>query len=264
MTRDPNSSQTVEKAIQILRAIGSTEGPLSVGAVAQETGFSPTAVRRIVRALEKAGAVSRPDGVHLQIGWMIRGLSTGAEWHDLLKHVAAPTMMGLRRGCGGETVGLYVAINSTEFICIEALSGLHDLIHVERKYRPIPMDKGATSRIFLVQRLRRYGEAALLDFLVELGEGTQAPSIVRDVKRAARQGYAQSKSTRFAGMTGISAPIETARGEPIAAITISGASERFRPKELPQWIEQCKGAASHIQSRFLTEAGAANIHPTTN
>ncbi|WP_155342543.1 IclR family transcriptional regulator [Acrocarpospora pleiomorpha] len=257
--RDRNSSQTVEKAMRVLRFVGTSERPVSVAEISAGTGYSATSIQRAIRALEKEGALARcTASSRVQIGWMIRGLSQGHEWHDLLKASSRAVLSAVQRRCGEETVGLYVGIGTVQFMCIDTLAGLHGLTHIERLYQPIEMARGATSQVFLAQRLARFGLEPLREFMKEnfhLDDADEAKleSLIGKVQDTRSLGYSESESTRFPGLHAISVPVLSKRGETLAALTVSGASSRFVGADTKGWVSQCLLAAEEISSRYHSE-----------
>lgn len=255
MSRDPNSAQTAEKAMEVLKVVGRNSRPLTLAEVIHETDYSPTTVQRILRALEKSGAVTRNEGTsRYQIGWLIRGLQSGHEWHDTLKAVALPQMLDLQRRCGGMTVGLYVLVSPWQFTCVETCPGSEGLQHIEQRYRPITMGVGATSLVFLAQLKARYGAERMEQWLGEQAHGTAVGSasieeLMARVDETARTGTAFTHGTRFVGMSGMSSPISDGRRRIIAALSVSGLEDSFHRAEEEGWSSHLRRACSDIEKR---------------
>lgn len=257
-TRDPNSAQTVEKAMQILQVVGSNSRSVSLRDLVEETGYSTTSVQRILRALEKQGAVNRNEvTLRYQVGWMVRGLHPGHEWHDTLKAIAWPRMLDLRRHVGGMTVGLYVLAAPWQFTCVETCPGTEGLQHIEQRYRPIPMGVGATSLVFLAQLRERYGAARLRQWLKERAhaparDGDPAADLMARVEETARTGMALTHGTRFPGMAGMSSPIVDDRSRIVAALTVSGIEEAFDATAAENWAPKVRATCQEIARHYAS------------
>lgn len=256
--RDTNSAQTVEKAMEILQVVGSNSRSVTLSELVDETGFSTTSVQRILRALEKSGAVTRNEvTLRYQVGWMVRGLHHGYEWHDTLKTVALPRMLDLRRHVGGMTVGLYVLVAPWQFTCVETCPGTEGLQHIEQRYRPLAMGVGATSLVFMAQLRERYGSDRLVQWLEERAHGLvrgdfSIDDLMERVEETARTGTALTKGTRFPGMAGMSSPITDANHRIVAALSVSGIDAAFDARASSEWPRKlratCREIAKHHAS----------------
>ena len=257
--RDRNSVQSVEKAIGLLRLLGAAGRPLPPAELAHRAGLSRTTVHRLLRALEKGGAVARPSGTaDYALGYLAHELASVTDHHSRLRATAAAPMLDLRRRCGGETVGLYVPVSSAEFMCIDMLPGLHGMRHVETLYRPIAMALGATSSIFLAAAVQRHGWDMVRAMLTEPSSTEPVEGydvMVRLVQMSLEQGYAASTGLRIAGLGAISAPILGQFGQALAAVTVSGLAERFRGPDVEQWIRALRETTAEIARRLADSPG---------
>lgn len=241
--------------MRVLQAIGEDSQPRSLTEICAATSFSSSSVQRILKSLESTGAVGRdPRSGRYHIGWMLRGLHLGHEWHDTLKAVASPHMLSLRSHCRGLTVGLYVLVTAREFACIESFPGTSGLQYIEPLYRPIPIGVGATSLVFLVQLADRYGMERLESWLANRFDDASRPLDIRDVqeavRKAARVGAAYSEGYRINGMASISAPIADPRQNVVAALTVSGTKAAFDSAPLDGWTQQLRATAHRIEERY--------------
>lgn len=245
--------------MKILQLVGSNSRSVTLGDVVEESGFSATSVQRVLRALEKSGAVTRNEVTsRYQVGWMIRGLHPGYEWHDTLKAVALPRMLDLRRHVGGMTVGLYVLVGPWQFTCVETCPGTEGLQHIEQRYRPIPMGVGATSLVFMAQLRERYGSERFKHLLDERAHGlmrgdASVGDLMGKVEETVRVGVAVTHGTRFAGMAGMSSPIVDERHRIVAALSVSGIESAFDAVAAADWSPRlratCREIAEHHASR---------------
>ncbi|MFB8267602.1 IclR family transcriptional regulator [Streptomyces sp. NPDC055955] len=252
-SRDRNSVQSVEKALGLLVALGRARQPLAVAELAAQAGLSSTAVYRLLRALEKGGAVSRsPATGKYGLGFLAHELAGRADPHGHIRLAAAGPMLMVQDQCGGETVGLYVPVNSSEFMCIETLPGKHEIRYMEVLYRPIVVGRGATSRVFLAAMLERYGHSAVLSYLSGLPDHLRALPAV-DLVELAREtldrGYAHSDSTRIPGLTSLAAPVHGRLGGILGAITLSWPTGRVDGAVLPEWGEHLRACAAAVTRR---------------
>lgn len=249
--RDRNSVASVEKALAILRVVGRSKAPLTVRDIAQATGLSQTTCHRLVRALDKGGALARTDGAGFTVGHLAHELTGAGGAHPWLRAAASGPLLSLRQRSGGETVGLYVPVNGSELMCIESLSGWHEIRHTEVLNRPIPLAKGATSLIFLADLLARRGEAELEHYLSGLPTDARALPIrglLDLIERTRRSGFAFSSGTRIPGLAALSMPVRGHLDRMVAAVTLSFPAER-RPDDLGAWQQALRACAEAIGHR---------------
>lgn len=258
--RDRNSVQSVEKALRLLTALGRAREPLGAASLARDTGMSQTAVYRLLRALEKGGAVARlADSGNYVLGYLAHELAGSADVHGRVRLAAAGPMLDLQRNCGSETVGLYVPVNSAEFTCIETMPGPHRIRYMEVLYRPITIGRGATSLVFLAAMEERYGPGAVLSYLGGLPAQLRAlpvADILELMHSAIRKGYGVSEGTRIPGLTSLSAPIRGRLGSILGALTLSWPSGRGEAETVPEWGEHMRAAAASIADRMVSIDGA--------
>ncbi|MEV4031634.1 IclR family transcriptional regulator [Streptomyces umbrinus] len=255
-SRDRNSVQSVEKALGLLVTLGEAQQPLTVAGLAAEAGLSTTAAYRLLRALEKGGAVTRSaDTGKYVLGFLAHELASRADPHGHIRLAAAGPMLAVQEQCNGETVGLYVPVNSSEFMCIETLPAKHVIRYMEVLYRPIVVGRGATSRVFLAAMLERYGHNAVLSYLSGLPDHLRPLSAV-ELAALAREtlerGYAYSDSTRIPGLTSLAAPIRGRLGGILGAITLSWPTGRVDMSALPEWGSQLRASAAAITQRVTS------------
>ena len=249
--RDRNSVQSVENAMDVLKALAKSDVPLSPAEIATATGLTRTQVHRLLRALEKSSAVARNAGTPTYaLGHLAQVLATANDHHRLWRVLAAAPMYDLRARCGGETVSLYLPVNAAEFMCIEMLPALHGVRHVETLYQPIQMSLGATSSVFLAAAVQRHGWDVLPAMLAGRLSPERFDAMRRLVQSFLDRGYASSSGLRIAGLSAIAVPVRGPFGRTVAALTVSGVDERFTSEERPQWIAALLETAEELSRRF--------------
>ena len=249
--RDRNSIRSVENAMDVLRALGSSDVPLSPGEIAAQTGLSRTQVHRLIRALEKKSAVARDAGTATYaLGHLTQALAGANDHHRRWRVLAAAPMHELRARCG-ETISLYVPVNAAEFMCIEMLPAMHGVRHVETLYQPIQMSLGATSTVFLAATVQRHGWDVLPAMLVGRLDPDRFQAMVRLVQQFTEQEYAYSSGLRIAGLSAISTAVHGPMGRTVAALTVSGVDERFTSADRAEWIAALRTAAIALEAAFF-------------
>ena len=234
----PDSARTVEKALDVLVAMADAERPLRVADIAERASVSPTSAYRILRALESRGATLRlPSGSH-ELGGLIGQLAAAIDHDGLLRLAAAGTMLHLQGACGDETVGLYTRLNTAQMVCIDVLAGRHSIRHVEPMNVALPIAGGATSSVFLAEKYRRQGKAAVESYLRGLPRSIRPPSLAATLRRLRytdRYGWTATSNERIPGASALAAGIRTEGGVLLGAITLSGPEYRFTAESVERW-----------------------------
>ncbi|GES17348.1 hypothetical protein Aple_002430 [Acrocarpospora pleiomorpha] len=222
----------MEKAIAILRIVLTAEDPPTPTQLAARVGISRASVYRLLEALERTGALQR-SGRRTIAGPLFRDLQVRPPLNSRLITAAIGPMRRLRGAANGESVGLYVPVNSAEFTCVESLAALHPLGYSETLHQPIPIRAGATSMVFLTALRHRHGYEGLdraLRGLLNNPTAATLSAMTGAIEKTIRDRYCISRGQRIPGSTAVSAAVTWGEThEPQAAITLSGPTSRFSP-----------------------------------
>ena len=157
-------------------------GPLLLSELVAATGLSRATAHRLAVALEAHGMLRRDEEGRFCLGPRLTGPS--------LASLARPAMERLRDETG-ESVQLYVRRDDRRH-CIASLESPHGLRTIVAGGASLPLDVGSAGKV------------------------------LRGDPEAARRGWAQSVEEREPGVASVSAPVRGARGEVVAAVSVSG------------------------------------------
>ena len=201
----------LDKTVSVLNALES--GPASLAQLVAGTGLARPTAHRIAVALERHRLVGRDTRGRFVLGPRIGELAHALP--DALVSAAGPVLAWVRDECG-ESAQLYRRQADTR-ICVaaaERATGLRDTVPVGAA---LPMTAGSAAQVLLAwdepDRVRS-GLAA-------------AKFSAATLAQVRRQGWAASVAEREAGVASVSAPVLTATGSLLAAISISGPIERL-------------------------------------
>ncbi|WP_062378704.1 IclR family transcriptional regulator [Demequina pelophila] len=223
----------IDKAAAILSAL--ERGPATLAELVDSTHLARPTVHRLALALEHHHLVGRDASGAFVLGRRFAQLAASVN-EDRLVSAAQPVLAVLRDRTG-ESAQLYRP-HGDERICIAAADrpvGLRDSIPVGTT---MTMGAGSAAKVLLAwadpERLHR-GLAG-------------ARFTAADLERVRARGWAESAGERERGVASVSAPVWGAAGTVIAAVSISGPSERLtvRPGQ------QHAGAVTEA-ARQLTE-----------
>jgi IclR family KDG regulon transcriptional repressor len=164
-----------------------------------------------------------------------------------IRLVAMPYLEDLHRTTQ-ETISLYI-LDGDERVCIERLESPQNVRIVARIGRRLPLYAGSAGKAFLAFLPEEQREVILNS--VELVPYTKNTITDKDALRKEldtirTSGYAFSRGEWTPEASGLAAPIFGQGEEVIAAISISGPSQRFREVVIREYCQLLKKAAQQI------------------
>jgi DNA-binding IclR family transcriptional regulator len=195
----------LDKAVLVLDAVAG--GAATLAALTESTGLTRATAHRLAVALETHQFLARQgDG-----RWLLGPRLATSEKPDALLRRAIPVLEQLRDSTG-ESAQLYRRQGDRR-LCIAAAelgSGLRDTVPVGSV---LPMTAGSAAQVLLA-----FGEG-----VVPVG----AAFSERTLSDVRRRGWAHSVGEREQGVASVSAPVLSADGRLIAAVSVSGPIERL-------------------------------------
>ncbi len=217
-------SQSASRVLAVLERIARHQ-PVGVSELARRLGADKSAVQRAIMTLADNGWICAAPGTPTR--WQLTAhifavAHIGHGSNDLRRR--ARSVLEALRDESQETVLLTVP-DIRRFVVIDALESLQLLRTVPSIGLTVPVRGSATSRAVLAY-MKSEKQIALL------GEAPDAAQR-REFEATRRRGYAVNDGDVVQGSTNIAAPIFEADGQPIAAVVVSGPSERLTPKRHP-------------------------------
>ena len=204
--------------LAVLEAIAAQQ-PVGASALARHMGEDKSAVQRSLVTLSKAGwIVPTPDRpVRWELGARLFTLAHLPSSSEDLRRRARKSLEAIRDEIG-ETTFLAVP-DARSFVIIDVAESPHLLRSVPRIGEVISPSHTATSKIMFAY----LDEARRHSLLGREPTGEER----EEFSASADRGYGLSVGEFMAGSTVIAAPIFDTRGQPNAAIAISGPSDRL-------------------------------------
>lgn len=210
--------KVLDRAVAIM--IAAANQPSNLNELVEQTGLPRATAHRLATALEAHRIlVRREDG-----RWIGGPALPGNRDHII--NAARPIMDALKDDTG-ESVQLYMLTGNSR-TCVataEPTSGLHNVVPVGSE---LPLHSGSAARIIAA-------------FAKDNGAFAQ-----NDLSQIRDRFWAESIEEREVGLASVSAPVLDDNGHFIAAISISGPAERFRPHPGEKWGERLVEAAREI------------------
>jgi IclR family acetate operon transcriptional repressor len=245
----------VERAVEILFLLAE-RGEATVSELAHATGSGPSAVHRILTALQRKGLVEQASETRrYRLSWTILALGRSVGERVELRALALPHMTALR-DLSGETVTLNVR-SGFQRICVECVESPHELRWRAEIGRPLPLFSGASGKALLAalgdHDLERYLATVPREPLTPYTQTTRA-ALLAEVRRIRRRGYCLAGQDRVPGLAGVSAAVGEAG---LAALTIAGPVERCTRPRLAAWARPLLAATRTISGLLGAEPGPA-------
>jgi len=245
-------SSTLVNAVQLMDCFSKDQPYLGVREAARMTGISSSTTGRILASLNELGLLVQDTDTRQ---YALSGKVLG--WAEIytatldVRRIAQPFIYDLQR-LTGETISLYI-LEGKERVCVERLESEQNVRIVARVGRYIPLHAGSAGKLFLAYMTEAQREAVL-----ETEERkaftpytiTDADELRQECQRIAERGYAISHGEWTLDASGVAAPIFNQRGQMVAAMTISGPTQRFTPDKVDKFSQICIRSGSQI-SRLL-------------
>ncbi|MGP4015929.1 IclR family transcriptional regulator [Saccharopolyspora sp. 5N708] len=229
------------KIREVLAAFSTERPELSLPEIRRATGFPPSTCQRIVANLVAEGFLDRTGDryrIGLSLAYWAAPASTGL---DVVQQLA-PIVRELRDETG-ETSCIYRREGNLR-VCV-AMAETHHAVRREMHVgKLMPLHAGSASRVLLAWD----DEAAEVVLESELARYTDFTITDAELLRIAlaqtrKQGFAITSEERDAGAASVSAPVFDAQGHLVAAIGISGPTNRLTPQRCHDWTPRVQTAA---------------------
>ena len=201
----------LDKAMVVMRAV--SDAPRGLAELQASTGLPRATAHRLASALEAHGLLRRDASGCFELGHGLVALGQLSANRFPLVDVARPVATALRDATG-EAVQVFVREGSQRR-CVLSLESAHGLRWIVTEGSLLPIEVGSSGRLL---------------------EGEPA-----------RNGWMQSVGEREAGVASVSAPIHTADGAIIGALSVSGPVERLTKQPGKRFGTMIVAAASEIR-----------------
>jgi IclR family transcriptional regulator, KDG regulon repressor len=257
-------STTLERAIHLLDCFAKEEPYIGVREAARLTGLSSSSAGRILSSLRDLGVlVQDPETRKYALAGKV--LAWGEVYSATLdiRKLALPFIHDLQRETG-ETVSLYV-LEDTKRVCVERLESDQNVRVVARIGRNIPLHAGSAGKLFLAYM----SDAEREEILMKTDLEPMTPYTITNVDELSQQavmiknqGYAISHREWTVDASGVSTPIFNQKGKMMAALTVSGPTQRFSQEKLERFTTACVRTAMQISSLLGYSSGQRKRYGT--
>jgi IclR family transcriptional regulator, acetate operon repressor len=227
----------VDRGADLLVRVLESEEPVALTDLASAAGLPKSTASRLVSALERRGLIEQ-DGERgrLRPGPAILRVAERSMLERNLVELARPSLDALSEA-SGETINLAVpAHHGVEHVA--QVDSRHFLGAGQWLGRAVGYEHSANGKVFAA-----FGRAPAP--LESAGAATR-----RELAAVVRDGLATSIDELEVGLSAIAAPVRGARGEVIAALSISGPTLRMTPERIAE-LQQVLISEARTLSRRL-------------
>ncbi len=250
-----SGTQAIDRAAELLSLVVLADDPPYFGELVSDTGLAKSTASRLLQALERHRLVLRDGDGGYEAGPLFALYASRHEPATEMVRVARPVLQAVSEATG-ETVNLAMVRHRTvvQVAQIDStfLLGTTNWVDVE-----VPAHLSALGKVF-------YAES-VIPIPAEQMERRTPKSITdprefrRCLERIRTAGYAEALGELEIGLDAIAAPVRDRAGHVVAALGISGPSDRLG-LQLPQLVLLLKSHAlelSHILGQPMRKDGAA-------
>lgn len=242
--------QTLNRAVAVLDCFTQEQTELGVREIARMVNLSTSATGRLLASMKEMGILSQnPDTRTYSMG--ARVLTWAGSYNAILdvRNRAVPAIRELHDSTR-ETISLYV-LDGDERLCIERLESPQTVRIVTRVGRRLPLYAGSAGKVMLAYLPQGRQEAIIAGHPLEaLTPKTiiDPAALRREFKKVREQGCAVSFGEWISDASGVAAPIFNQDGEVVAAISISGPTQRFDKEKVQQYCIEVKRVVAQISA----------------
>jgi DNA-binding IclR family transcriptional regulator len=248
-TKSPGIVRSVDRAVSILEFLA-RNGWSGVTDLGHELGVHKSTAFRLLNTLEARGLVEQHvDSGKYRIGHGVAHLAQAVTVGPDIRQQARPSCEWLAERTE-ETITLSV-LSGDEVVTIDQI--LSPSMVASRSWlgRRIPLHCTSPGKIFFASLPKKVREELLAGPHERRTDSTivGAKALRKEIQRAADDGYAVAIDEFEDGLSSASAPILAMDGSVIAAICVSGPSQRLdadRLRELEPVVKEAAGKASAI------------------
>jgi DNA-binding IclR family transcriptional regulator len=244
------TTEAADRVVTVLDLLGAERDGLGVREIARRLVVHPSTASRLLGTLAAAGLIERDEATaRYRLGARIVGLAAVAvdrlpvvsQARPELEHLSAVT---------AETVNLAIR-DGAHVVYVDQVTPAQTVVMASWVGRRSPVHASSSGKVLLA-----FGDARARDVvsrrrLEALTSRTVTdPARLADVLRQVRrQGYAASVGELEEGLVTIAAPV-LADGSAVAAISVSGPTNRLPTRDVPHLARQVMDAAAAASHRM--------------
>ncbi|MBI3972135.1 MAG: IclR family transcriptional regulator [Chloroflexi bacterium] len=252
--------QSVDRALSLLEVLAESPQEMAIRDLSARVELHGSTVHRLLTALMARGFVRQnAESGRYSLGLTALRVGGAVQFHKDLRAEAKRYLAGLAAATG-ESANL-VILDQGEAVYIEQAPGSRSVRMFTIPGARAPLHCTGAGKVLLAalsqeDRARIVAQRGLASYTCRTIVGEAA--LERELEAVRQAGYAIDNQEREIGVRCVAAPVHDAAGEVVAAISISGPSERFRLDRREQLVAQVQHAAAELSAQlgYRCDAGA--------
>lgn len=249
----PAGSQAVDRAAALLALIVESGEPRTFTSLVDELGLAKSTTSRLLHALERNRLVRRDRAGLFRPGPLFAVYAAQHDTSQDLLDVAQPTLdeIGERTG---ETVNLAVArgdeVVQVAQVDSSYLLGLTNWLDVT-----VPPHCSALGKVFYAYKVMSLPDGDLP--VPPRGRRLTRADLEADLAETVRRGWAMTWEELEEGLVAVAAPVHARDGSVVAAVSVSGPTNRITEADVTRLGEQLAADTSAISRQLGYRPGKA-------
>lgn len=239
-------TQAIERGLTLLELV--SQGPANVRDLAERTSLPRSTVTRLVGALERFHYLAKGDDGAYRLG--TGALMLASHWHQQsgIEQAATPRLEALVREL--HETGHVTIREGLHSVCVAFSDSPHSMRLTMAVGNRVPLHVGAHAKTLLAYAPPAVQETVLgQDLAAFTPRSIVDPEALRhDLEQIRVRGFAESHGEIDAGAYALAAPIRAVGGTVVAAIGVSGPTDRILAISGEKLKAEVMGAAHTISA----------------
>lgn len=246
-------NNTLEDGLRILELLAHADGPVALTDIADRLGLGKSKAHRLLQTLVLANYVFQPAGSTKYLASIkLWSLGSAILRHDGLRTAAEPHMQWLMETTG-ESVHLSI-LEDLEIVYVHKVDSEQPVRAYSQIGGRMPAHLVATGKALLAFQ----SPASLAIMYERLAGSARLPvkekqAFIDEMRTIRETRVAVNRGEWREGVYGIASPIMDHKGAVVAAIGVSGPSERFGSEALVRYADAVRDAAHAIAVKLFGE-----------
>ena len=248
-------TQAIDRAAALVASVVRADEPLSFGELQDDSGLPKSTTSRLLTALERTELIERNPAGSYVAGPLFWLYATRHDPWEELTRLARPTLRKVGEETG-ETVHLAVArggrVVQVAQVDSTYLLGSRDWTQVD-----VPEHASALGKVLLAHAVLDLPSGNLDGLTPHTVQDRD--TLQRELQQVVRRGWACTVDELEIGLTGVAAPVRGVEGDVVAALGISGPSQRLeqRRDDVGRLLNERAEQLSALLRRRTKREGAA-------
>lgn len=257
---DRSRIQVLDRAIDLLTALDQASSGVPLAELSRIAGVNRSTAYRILNTLVANRIVVRDEQLRYRLGFRLFELGSTVSKQDIAHHGTVLEHLHTTAATYGLTAFLVVREGDRALVIAQAVFG--DVRHIAFPAgNYLALNLGAAPQVLLAHAdpddIDRIIRTSLTRMTVM--SRTDPEELRAELAAIRRDGYAIADGDIITGVAAIGAPVHDARGAVLAAVSLSGLSDRMAGSDRGRIIDAVRAMAAEISGEFGWHGGGEAI-----